>query len=242
MLYITSNEFATAPGIISLLDSFHIPYQQHELKVGDVFVGQITSAGEYIGVAVERKEITDYIGSKQTGHLDEQLSSMSSTFPLSFVFVIGSPSMAYLDGKVSRNSLLSSFVGTALKRSPEGVQGVVSMFNVETDIDYVIMLKYLDEKLEKGDLIRVPQMQRRASKPDEMQEFVVAGLPKVGAGLAQKLLEHFGSVRRVYTATKDELLEVEGIGERKASEIVLLLDLKYQKHEDSMIPEAPPTV
>jgi len=55
----------------------------------------------------------------------------------------------------------------------------------------------------------------------------VQGLPGTGPKLADKLLQTFGSVRRVFTATRDELLGVEGFGEKRTEEISQFLDAPY---------------
>ncbi|MFN3622019.1 MAG: helix-hairpin-helix domain-containing protein, partial [Nitrososphaerales archaeon] len=61
----------------------------------------------------------------------------------------------------------------------------------------------------------------------ERQIYAVSGLPGVGESLAIRLLTHFGSVRRVYLASKTELMRVEGIGKVKAEQITNLLDTPF---------------
>jgi len=41
------------------------------------------------------------------------------------------------------------------------------------------------------------------------------------------LLEKFGSVRRIFQASKPELLSVRGLGEKTVQKILKLLDAKY---------------
>ena len=47
--------------------------------------------------------------------------------------------------------------------------------------------------------------------------------------LARRLLKHFGSVERIMVAKKKELMEVEGIGEKKAEEIRKVVREKYEQ-------------
>ena len=49
--------------------------------------------------------------------------------------------------------------------------------------------------------------------------YMLQGLPGVGPELAHRLLQQFGSIERVITATKDALMEVRGVGPKKASQI-----------------------
>jgi Fanconi anemia group M protein len=59
----------------------------------------------------------------------------------------------------------------------------------------------------------------RSKNLREKQEFVVAGLPGVNTKLAQRLLNRFKSPGSVFSASADELAEVDGIGEKKAKSI-----------------------
>jgi Fanconi anemia group M protein len=61
----------------------------------------------------------------------------------------------------------------------------------------------------------------------EQQQFIVEGLPNISAVLAQRLLQHFGSIRGIANASKEELCEVHGIGKNIASEIVRVLNSDY---------------
>lgn len=49
--------------------------------------------------------------------------------------------------------------------------------------------------------------------------YVLQGLPGVGPALANRLLLHFGSVEHVITADHTLLMEVRGIGAKKAQRI-----------------------
>ncbi|MFB6115625.1 MAG: helicase-related protein [Candidatus Nanohalobium sp.] len=62
----------------------------------------------------------------------------------------------------------------------------------------------------------------------ELQEFVVAGLPDVNTKIARRLLKEFGSIQEVFTATEEELKEVEGIGDKKAEGIKQLVQKEYE--------------
>ncbi len=53
----------------------------------------------------------------------------------------------------------------------------------------------------------------------EQQEYVVSSIADVGPVTARSLLEAFGSVEAVMTASEEELLEVEGVGEVTAERI-----------------------
>ena len=65
-------------------------------------------------------------------------------------------------------------------------------------------------------------VQRHGSRPKgkrKRQLFILQGLPGVGSERAARLLEEFGSVEAVVTATSEKLQSVEGIGESIADRI-----------------------
>jgi Fanconi anemia group M protein len=64
--------------------------------------------------------------------------------------------------------------------------------------------------------------------PEETMEFIVSGIPDVNTKIAERLLEEFETVREVFTATEDELQEVEGIGQKTADKIVDYVTRTYQ--------------
>ena len=53
----------------------------------------------------------------------------------------------------------------------------------------------------------------------EQQEYVVSSIADIGPVTARTLLEHFGSVEAVMTADREQLAEVEGVGEVTADRI-----------------------
>jgi Fanconi anemia group M protein len=69
------------------------------------------------------------------------------------------------------------------------------------------------------------------------QRFAVQGLPGIGDVVSDKLLEHFGSVRRVFAATERELLRVPGVGKGRAKEVAAFLDMRYQGRQGRLVAE-----
>jgi ERCC4-type nuclease len=228
-VYYTSNEIRSK--IPGLFDANDVPNERRELKVGDYFCGEISVEGTYAGIPVERKEIGDYLRSMNDGRRDEQLYNMSYGFPLSYIVTIGSASRALRGTKMTLNAYISSLVGSSLKRAPDGVGGQVITVNLESETEFVLFLKYLDEKVKEGSFSRVPVMQKRAWKPEELLVYVVSSLPGIGAKTANNLLKHFGSVRGVMNASKEQLMEVDGVGPKKAEEIHDVLTMAYAMKE-----------
>lgn len=64
----------------------------------------------------------------------------------------------------------------------------------------------------------------------EQKLYIVSAVPDVGPVVAKALLEHFGSVKRVFTAEKEELIQVPKVGDVTADKIIELIGGKYDRH------------
>ena len=63
---------------------------------------------------------------------------------------------------------------------------------------------------------------RKSYKPKKLrnrQIFFLQGLPSVGPSLALRLLQTFGNINNIISATEQQLRSIEGIGKKKASAI-----------------------
>lgn len=69
--------------------------------------------------------------------------------------------------------------------------------------------------------------QRKHQQLLSQQRFVLEGLPGVNGTITERLLLRFGSVQGVANATYEELLEVSGVGPKKAKQIIDVLRSSY---------------
>jgi Fanconi anemia group M protein len=56
-------------------------------------------------------------------------------------------------------------------------------------------------------------------------------LPNIGIKTAKLLLERFGSIRNLINSSKEDLLKIEGIGEKTAEKLRELFEAEYKKKE-----------
>ncbi len=76
-------------------------------------------------------------------------------------------------------------------------------------------------------------VQRHGSRPKgkrKKQLFILQGLPGVGSERAARLLDEFGSVEAVVTATSEELQSVEGVGKHIAEKIRRVVSEQIQTY------------
>ena len=68
---------------------------------------------------------------------------------------------------------------------------------------------------------------KKPVEENKYKEMVVAGLPGVGPVISKRLLEHFGSVEKIFMASEEQLRKVDGIGKKLAKNIRTLIAKKY---------------
>src|SRR3989344_3177815 len=111
------------------------------------------------------------------------------------------------------------------KRMKELLKSIKNKLNLSQDVGlnkYIDKIKIIVDFREKGSSILKNlvdfgvRIVKKPTSTKELQEFVVSSFPGIGGGLNKRLLEQFGSVRKIVNSSIDELKDVEGIGERKA--------------------------
>jgi Fanconi anemia group M protein len=71
----------------------------------------------------------------------------------------------------------------------------------------------------------------RSFTQSQFMEKVIGNLPGIGIETARNLLQHFGSVKAVTSASEKELMEVENVGAKRAKAIFELMRSKYVAEE-----------
>jgi len=179
--------------------------------------------GDYIlssECAVERKTTQDFFNSLFSGRLFDQVERLKEAYAKPLMIIEGDV------GEELENRLNPrAFWGALLKLQMDYNLPTINTYNTLQTVDLLITLaKRLQQQ--SAEPIKLRYKPKILSER-ERQIYAVCGLPGIGEGLAIKLLSHFGSVRKVFSASKYELMEVEGIGEVKADRITKLLDAPF---------------
>ncbi|MBS7607744.1 MAG: ERCC4 domain-containing protein [Candidatus Bathyarchaeia archaeon] len=175
--------------------------------------------------AVERKEVHDFFRSVFDGRLFEQAERLAETYENACLVVEGDFVNAVKYVQTPR-----AFWGALAKVMAEHNISVVFTPNEEHTAMFLYALakKLQEEEGRKLVVKHKPKMYTLRQR----QLLAVQSLPKVGPERAEALLKRFGSVRRVFQATKRELLSVKGLGEKTAQAITEFLDTKYPGLEE----------
>lgn len=185
--------------------------QYADLPVGDYVLSE--------SVVVERKESVDFVNSILDRRLFGQVAHMKATYLRPVIILEGDPFL-------TRSAI-----------NPEALRGALSWLTVIEGINLVYSKNAADTANYLEVMARHAQeglgyeISLRASKPKNLvvlSQFAVEGLPSVGPVMAKKLLEHFGSVEKVFASTVDQLCEVKGVGRKTADQIRELVAFQYR--------------
>jgi len=200
---------------------FNSPVVRELSRMGYTIRSELLEIGDYIlsdRVCVERKTVEDFLVSLKDGRLFQQMSTMKRAFLRPVVIIEGKG--LFESGGINPASIYGAIASII---SDYGIPIIQSKDAVET-----ASLLSAMSKREYAESRPLPtRVDIGASEIGRRQLFLVEGLPGVSAVLARRLLEHFGSVRAVMTASEEELMQVKGVGKKIAAEIVRVLEQGY---------------
>ena len=185
-----------------------------------VRTGQLVSADYVLSgkVGVELKKVHDFVDSLIDGRLLEQVRELRNNFDKAVLIIEGEEDI-YSIRKVHANALRGLLASIVLDfnipvlytKNPRDTAGLLA-----------VMAK---REQEKGSEISLHDKKPQTLK--EQQEFLIAALPNVGIVTARNLLNYFGSIKVVVNASKEELIKLEGVGEKTAEKLKEVFEGKY---------------
>jgi ERCC4-related helicase len=171
-------------------------------------------------VGVELKKVPDFVASIIDGRLLEQVRFLKQFFTKSVLIIEGDEDI-YAVRKVHANAIRGMLSSIVLDF---GVPILYTKSSIDTAALLAVMAKREQSKDRDYSL-----HDRKPRSIKEQQEFVVASLPSLGLSNAKKLLEHFSSIKKIVNASKEEIMALEGIGEKTAERLLDIFDEEYEK-------------
>ena len=211
--------------IVDFREAFSIKLKLSEL--GSRVVEKSITPADYVlseNCAVERKTLKDFLRSIYDGRLFEQVERLAKAYEKPILIVEGS-----LQGleDVENPKIFWGALARVL------AEWGVSVIFTPDERGTALFLYSLAEKLQKESERRVLAKRKpRVYTLREKQLLILQGLPNIGPERAAKLLERFGTLRRVFQASERELLSVEGFGKKIVRQIREILDTKYPGLEE----------
>lgn len=180
-------------------------FEVAHLKTGD---GDIKSNA----TSVERKE-KDFMDSLFDDRWLRQLSAMREEADYSFLIVTSSYDSIKADvlERGISESVLTGFISALC------VVGYPPLF-IEDRYDMAVITKKIMDKID-DDVNRLYVPRPRSPKPQEYRNAIFEALPKVAIKTRRKLVEKFPSVNALCQATVEDIMSIEGIGEKTARRI-----------------------
>ena len=210
------------PGLLALLRERGVEVERRRLAPADFVVGRL---------AIERKSVGDFHASMIDKRLFEQITRLREAYP--------APVALLLEGDLSffeeRRQPKASWGALAAIAVDLGVT-VLPTSSKEASADLLsVLARRAARGPGAGGMRHDVRFKPRLPGPASEQRFAVQGLPGIGDVVSDKLLEHFGSVRRVFAATERELLRVPGVGKGRAKEIAAFLDRAYPGRQGRLV-------
>lgn len=208
------DEREKASGVPDLLRSLGLQIDYRLLQIGDYVVSS--------DCAIERKAGRDFVKSLYSGRLFDQARRLRQFYDRLVLVVEGD-----LQLLLSETSKPRAFWGALTTLVFQFDMSVFFTANQQQTADLIYTL------VKRSGLTRAPkgpwvQPKVRATSVKKMQLDLVATLPTIGPKLAERALQRFGTVRRVFSASMAELCTVKGLSRRKAERIAAFLDAEYR--------------
>lgn len=190
-------------------------------KLGASLKGEQLGIADYLlsdRIAVERKEVGDFLNSIMDGRLFRQAGELSREY-VRPVFIIEGEDL-FTRRMLSENAIMgaiSSLIG-------DYRCSVLFTKNAE---ETAKMLYSMARREQKGGRGTGRRGEKKAMGIHQQQRFIVEGLPGISATMAERLLLHFGTVEGIMSASEKELMEVEGIGKKRTKIIREVLTAEY---------------
>jgi Fanconi anemia group M protein len=208
-----------SPSLIQRVQSLGVEVEIRQLPVADFIISQ------HIGI--ERKTVPDFLQSLIDGRLLNQARDLSENFERPILVLEGGGLYAVRD--IHPNAVRGALAALAADLG-------ISVVPTEDEDDTAHFLAVLARRARQPP--REPPLRpKRLDLPlPLLQRFIVEGLPRVSTVLADRLLRHFGSVEAVMRAPERRLMEVVGIGKKRAREIRAVLTAPYRPESHQRAP------
>jgi DNA excision repair protein ERCC-4 len=208
ILHIQADDRESNSGILSLLQSHpKVILDIKRLIYGDYLVDN--------WLIIERKKINDLLVSIIDGRLFQQAEKICQS-PYQSLLIIEGLGSDIQNTKMDRRAVLGALACVSLTYG-------ICILRTRDNIETVNTMLYASQQKSHTEKKKLGRHGYRPKSFKKQQSFILQGLPNVGPILAKALLLHFGSVRTVMLATEAQLQEVEGIGNKKAKNIIQLL-------------------
>ena len=217
MVVVYVDEREKSSRVPSLLSSMGVTVIYKALDVGDYIVSE--------RIGIERKSANDFVKSIVDGRLFDQARRLREVFEKPVMIIEGSLSKALKAFNVRRSAVQGAYLALGID------MGIVIVFTrSEEESAEIIKRLAIREQEKQGGIKAISVRKPRLSTVEEWQLYILQCFPHIGPKTARRILEILGSIQRFCNASPSELARIEGLSEKKASEIVQILRAVYRGH------------
>lgn len=186
--------------VIQFLKKLGAKVNETNLKVGDFVVSE--------RIVVERKDHSDFVSSIIDGRIFDQSDNMKENFSKSIVIIEG-----HSNRDITENALKATMASLMVNYD-------MSLVHSRNAADTAKIIFWVAKKEQEESMQHMAfKVGKKPKDVKRLQEEIVASLPGISGVLSKRLLEHLGSIEKIFSASEEKLAEVKGISEKLAKRI-----------------------
>ncbi|MGC9444499.1 MAG: DEAD/DEAH box helicase [Candidatus Methanospirareceae archaeon] len=217
----------TKSGVARFLEKAGVDLRLRNLGVGDYVVSD--------RVCIERKSTTDFLDSliNKRRNLLAQILRMRKEYEKPVLVLEGEA--LYGQRNVHPNVVRAVIVAITLDLC-------VPIIQTRDEADTASLLYVIAKREQQPSKKEInPHGKKPVASLKEQQEYFISALSNIGLVTTRNLLRHFKTVENVVTASKEELMVVEKVGEKTAEHIRTVVGTEYREleKEENGGPRAP---
>jgi DNA excision repair protein ERCC-4 len=213
---VVADEREKASGVPEELSKLNVRVYFNQLPVADYVLNP--------EIAVERKSVRDLLASVYDARIFSQAARLAASYAKPYLLIEGDSTEVE---KLAKN--LKAYYGAISNITlAYGLRVIYTANPRETAIAIAELLNHARAK----PLTRLPvEAPPRGKSLPQQQLYIVSSMPGVGRKLAERLLQKYGTPRRIMGLTQGEMSMTPGIGWKRAQRIKDLLDTTYLRYE-----------
>ncbi len=171
-------------------------------------------------IGIERKTTIDFAKSLVDGRLFDQAKRMSETFEKPVIIIEGKFEDAQKFVKVHRSSILGAYITLGIEMNITLIQSR----NEEETAEIIKRIALYQQRIYRSSIIPKPTLKDDKGSIAEWQLSILQCFPYIGPKIAKRIIERFQTLRNFCNASITELSRIEGLSERKATEIYQIIN------------------
>ncbi len=193
--------------VVRSLAKKNIKINTSQLSIGDYIVSE--------DIAVERKSVDDFLDSLVDGRLFSQAKSLKGNYQRPVILLEGEG--LYEKRNINDKAIYGALTSLACDFN-------LPIISTKDGNETASLLYSMVSRKKNKSRSSSVRKEKKSMSTYDTKKFILEGLPSISGKLADRLLEHFGSVRAVFMADKEELQQIKGIGPETADKIISIIE------------------